>query len=187
MTLSTRLLCTFAAGTALLLLAGCDDKTSGTAQPVATSAPASSTPPPTSAPASTSSSPTTSSAPASSTPPLDKPAAHSKEGAAEVATQLLHAMGAKDLATTCRIVAPTMANKGGDKECRSRFSLLLSEQPADDLATAKSTTVDPAKLKVKSADKVTITGAAASPRVHFFDQFGELVLEWRGNTWLVTS
>ncbi|MEC3976013.1 hypothetical protein [Amycolatopsis sp. H20-H5] len=185
--MSFRLLCTFAAGTTLLL-AGCNETTSGSAQPAVTSAPASSSAAvPTSAAATTSSSPASTSPPASSKPAADTPAAHSKAGAAEVATALLHAMGAKDLATTCRIVAPTFADEGGDKECRSRFDVLFSNLSAADLAEAKAAKVDPAKLKASGADKVTISGAAVSPPVRFFDQFGDLDLEWRGGTWLVTT
>ena len=115
------------------------------------------------------------------------PMPRARRAAAQVLTEFLHAMGAKDTATTCRIAAPTMANKGGDKECQSRFKLLFSGIPASDLAAAKAATVDPAKLKASGADKVTSSGRVSTPPVPFFEQFGELVLEWRGNTWLVTS
>lgn len=178
----------FAAAT-MLLLAGCEEQTAGSASPQPSAVPGTSTSPTSgssSAPAPSTSAPPATSAAASrvSKPATGGTAAHTPDGAAGVLEEFHHALGAKDLEVACRISAP--AYDGGMKECRSLTPMLFEMLTPADLKNLKLTRVDRAKVQSKGPDRVSVPPTAIAPKATIMDGDPKtFVMAWRDGTWVI--
>ncbi|WP_410664650.1 hypothetical protein [Amycolatopsis sp. lyj-84] len=187
--MTIRPLATTFAAAALFLLVGCEEQTAGSASPQPSAVPGTSTAPTSSsssAPATTASRPSAASATASpvTKPATGGPAAHTPVGAASVMEEFHHALGAKNLETVCRISAP--AYDGGIKECRSLTPMLFEMFTPEDLKNLKATRVDPAKVRSKGPDQVTVPPKAIAPKATIMDSDPKtFTMAWRDGTWVI--
>ncbi|WP_228709456.1 hypothetical protein [Amycolatopsis keratiniphila] len=173
------------AAAALLLIAGCEEQTSGTAAPQSSAVPSTSEAPATSTTQASASPPATTASEAT-TPAAGGAVAHTPEGAASVMEQYHHALGEKDLETVCRITGP--AFDGGMKECRQLTPMQFGMLSADDVKKLKATRVDRAKLQSKGPDKVVVPPGAIAPQIAMMAaQPKTFTMAWQGGTWVIVD